>query len=59
MMVKLLSGNRLDTAQDSIPQSPQVEAREDEISSISAKGRSSHKHTHYIFYMPMCMIKTV
>lgn len=45
-MVKLLSGKRLHTTQDSIPQSPLAEAREDEIPSISAKGRSSDKYTY-------------
>lgn len=34
-------------------------AQEDEIPSISAKGRSSDKHTNYIFFMPMCMLVTV
>lgn len=59
MMVKLLSGKKLHTTQDSIPQSPLAEAREDEISSISAKRRSSDKHTYYIFFMPLCMLITV
>lgn len=59
MMVKLLSGKTLHATQDSILRSPLVEAREDEISSISAKGRSSDKHTYYIFFMPMCMLISV
>lgn len=59
-MVKLLSGKRLHTTQDSIPQSLLAEARENEvISSVSAKGRSSDKHTYYIFFMPMCMPITI
>lgn len=37
-MVKLLSGKTLHIMQDNILQSPLVEARKDEISSISAKG---------------------